>query len=250
MSVQEQLRELFLVDQQVRGLRSRVDAAARRLAVQQTRLGQYQRQFAEVGTQLKQARASAAHLEADAANVEGRIEKIRQTMAGVRNNKEYSALLVEVNTLKLDKAKIEDQALEHLGRVDELNGQAEEIGAKVAEQTRIVDLAQKEVDEGQGEIAEQLGALTRQREAAAEPIDPQALAMYQKLAKDYEGEALAEVEEQDRRRREYTCGACFMSLPIQVVNAALTATDKPVACSNCQRILFVSAELKDALVPK
>ena len=64
------------------------------------------------------------------------------------------------------------------------------------------------------------------------------------------GYALAEIEEQDRRRMEYTCGACFMSLPIQVVNATLTAQDKPVTCSSCGRILFAKAELKEALIPK
>ncbi len=49
---------------------------------------------------------------------------------------------------------------------------------------------------------------------------------------------------------EYTCGACFMSLPIQVVNATLTSKDKPVVCSSCDRILYATKELKEALVPK
>lgn len=250
MSVQEQLRQLFLLDQQVRGLRSRVDTASRRLTAQQAKLDQYQRQQSELNDQLKHAKAIAANLASDALASEQRIEKVRQTMTTVRSNKEYSALLVEVNTLKVDQEKIQETELEQMTKVEELEGRAQEISDKVDEQQRLVDLAQKEVTEGEAEIADQLGELVKERDAAAEPIDDETLTLYRKLNDDYDGEALAEIEEQDRRRMEYTCGACFMSLPIQVVNAALTSNNKPVVCSSCQRILYVDRELKEALIPK
>ena len=250
MSVQEKLRQLFLLDQQIRGLRSRVDAAARRLAAQQAKLDQYQRQQSELHDQLQQAKAVAANLASDALASEQRIEKVRQTMATVRSNKEYSALLVEVNTLKVEQEKVQEKEIEQMTRVEELEARHLEVSDKAVEQNKLVELAQKEVDEGEAEIAGQLDELVKERDAAAEPIDPETLALYRKLNDATEGEALAEIEEQDRRRMEYTCGACFMSLPIQVVNATLTTHDKPVVCSSCQRILYVGNELKEALIPK
>ncbi|MEM1107399.1 MAG: C4-type zinc ribbon domain-containing protein [Planctomycetota bacterium] len=249
MSVQEQLRELFVIDQQVRGLRSRVDAASRRLNAQRNKLEQLQRQAAELNEQHLKAKASAGNLEADSKGVDERIEKVRQTMSGVRSNKEYSALLVEVNTLKGEKDVVETKALEQLSKVEEIEALTEEVNAKVEAQAKLVAGAEKEVKDGEAEIADQLGDLESERDAAAEPIDPETLSLYQKLNEDTDGEALGEIEEQDRRRMEYTCGACFMSLPIQVVNATLTATDKPVICSSCGRILFAKAELKEALTP-
>ncbi|MEM7627191.1 MAG: C4-type zinc ribbon domain-containing protein [Planctomycetota bacterium] len=250
MSVQEKLRQLFLLDQQIRGLRSRVDAAARRLAAQQAKLDQYQRQQSELHDQLQHAKAVAADLASDSLASEQRIEKVRQTMTSVRSNKEYSALLVEVNTLKVEQEKIQEKELEQMTRVEELETRHQEISEKVNEQSKLVELAQNEVAEGEAEIAGQLDELVKERDDAAAPIDPDTLTLYRKLNDDYEGEALAEVEEQDRRRMEYTCGACFMSLPIQVVNATLTTSDKPVVCPSCQRILYAANELKDALIPK
>lgn len=250
LSLQEQLRALFSLDQQVRGLRSRVDAGTRRFNAQRTKLEQFQRQAEELNDQFKKTQAAAMTLEGDANGVESKIESLRQTMSTVRNNKEYSALLVEVNTLKLEKGKYEELALEQMAKVDELKARVDEVQGKAAEQGKLVELAQKEVDEAQAEISDQLDALTKERDAAAEHIDPDTLSLYRKLADDYDGEALAQVEEQDRRRMEYTCGACFMSLPIQVVNAALTTTDRPVVCVSCDRILYVSGELKEGLVPK
>lgn len=250
MSVQEKLRELFTIDLQVRGLRSRVDAASRRLNAQRNKLEQLERQASELNDQYMHAKASAASLETDSKGVEERIEKVRQVMAGVRSNKEYSALLVEVNTLKAEKDVYETKALEQMSKVEELQERADELNAKVKAQAKLVAGADKEVQEGQAEIADQLGDLEKERDEAAAPIAPDTLALYQKLNDDTEGEALGEIEEQDRRRMEYTCGACFMSLPIQVVNATLTAQDQPVLCSSCGRILYAKPELKEALIPK
>ena len=250
MSVQEQLHDLYRLDQQIRGLRSRVDAATRRLGVQRSRLEQQQQQASELHSQLHHAKAGSSSLANDGRTLDERIEKIRSTMANVRSNKEYSALLVEVNTLKVQKDKLETQELEQMTRVEDLEARHAEVEAKAAEQQKLVDAAEQEVKEGQSEISDQLEALEKERDAAAEPIDPTALSLYRKLASDFEGEALAVIEEQDRKRMEYTCGACYMSLPIQVVNATLTSKEKPVTCSSCDRILYVSKELKEALVPK
>ncbi len=250
MSVQDQLRTLYTVDRQLQALRSRVDAAARRLAATQTRLEQHERQHGELADQLKTAQAKVATQENEAASVEARIEQLRQTMSTVRSNKEYSALLVEVNTQKAEKAKHEDATLSEMGDVEELQLRLKLLATKTDEQRALVEGAQKEVTEGESEISDQLSELQTQRDAAAAPISQETLDLYTKLIDEFDGEALGEIEEQDRRRMEYTCGACFMSLPIQVVNATLTATDRPVQCSSCQRILHASPDLIDALLPK
>lgn len=250
MSVQDQLRTLYSVDRQLQALRSRVDAATRRLTATQTRLEQHERQQAELSDQLKAAQAKVSTQENEAASVEARIEQLRQTMSTVRSNKEYSALLVEVNTQKAEKAKYEDAALNEMTEVEELQSRLAVLSTKTDEQRVLVDGAQKEVTEGESEISEQLSELQTQRDAAATPIADDTMGLYTKLIDEFDGEALAEIEEQDRRRMEYTCGACFMSLPIQVVNATLTASITPVQCSSCQRILHASPELIEALLPK
>ena len=250
MSVQDQLRSLYTVDRQLQALRSRVDAAARRLAATQTRLDQHERQQAELADQLKTAQARVATQENEAATVEARVEKLRETMSTVRSNKEYSALLVEVNVQKAEKAKYEDAALSEMTEVEDLQSRLSVLSGKTDEQRKLVELAQAEVTEGESQISDQLTELQKERDDAAAPITEGTMNLYAKLIDEFDGEALGEIEEQDRRRMEYTCGACFMSLPIQVVNATLTATETPVQCSSCQRILHASPELIEALSPK
>ena len=46
---------------------------------------------------------------------------------------------------------------------------------------------------------------------------------------------------------EYTCGGCFTLLPVESVNALITKTDQLTTCGTCNRILYVSAELRESL---
>jgi predicted nucleic acid-binding Zn-ribbon protein len=145
MSVQQKLRTLFLLDTQLRGMRSRLDGATTRFERQKNKLAQIERQRTELAEQVKLNAVKASALEKQVKDVDTRVETLRNQMNSVKNNKEYSALLIEVNTLKIDKSKIEDQAIEQLGKVEELKAQAAELDLKATEQQKLVGAAEAEV---------------------------------------------------------------------------------------------------------
>lgn len=250
MALQDQLRELFLLDKQVRGMRARLDAALSRVKAQQSKRQQLQRQHDELTAQLKQAQVKTAAFERDAAELDGRIAKSRDQMNAVKNNKEYSALLLEVNTLKVDKSKLEDQALEEMGRLDILKAQIVEIDAKLEERAKIESVSESEVQTAREEVGAKLDEATAQRDAAAARVPPDVLSTFNRLADNYDGEAMAEIEEQDRRRMEYTCGGCYLSLPVERVNAVMTRRDEVITCPACNRMLFINQELQAAIGAK
>lgn len=250
MSLQEQMRALYLLDQEVRGLRSRLDAAIRRQQAQQNKLEQHQRQYAELEEQIRLGQAKAGALELQVKAAEDKIAKLREQMNTVKSNKEYSALLVEVNTLKVDKSKLEDEALARMGEVDALKQHLEQVEEKIQQQQKLVDLAAAEVASARAEVGQRLEEVTAQRDAAADQVPQEARALFNRLAQNYEGEAMAPVEEADRRRMEYNCGGCYMSLPIERVNALMMKPDDLVTCPNCGRILYLDQELKSAINSK
>lgn len=247
MPLQDQLYSYFELDQRVRAMRSRLDAATRRKDAQQRKLDQLKQAAAELDQQLKTAKAHAATLESEADALEERITTQRDKMNNVTSNKEYSALLVEVNTLKADKSKVDDAQLEAMSKAEVLEAEANGLNEKVESQTKLVAGATKEVAEAEQEVGGKLEELQVERDAAGEPLSDDIRKTFDRLSHTYDGEAMAEISEQDRRRMEYTCGGCYTLLPVESVNSLITRPDEITACGTCQRILYVSQELRESL---
>ncbi len=250
MSLQEQLHQLYLLDQQVRGLRSRLDAARRRQQALLKKHEQLQQQKTELQQQVKHGQARGATLEQQATDVEQRIEKLRKQMNTVRSNKEYSALLVEANALKLEKGQHEEAALEQMTEVEQLQQRLTEVQQKAEDQQKLVDQAGQEAEEALAEVGDKLEALTAKRDAAAAEVPADARQLFERQIEVHDGEAMAPVEEENRRRMEYTCGGCYMSVPIERVNSIMARPNEPTTCPNCGRILYIDQALKEALAPK
>jgi DNA-directed RNA polymerase subunit RPC12/RpoP len=53
---------------------------------------------------------------------------------------------------------------------------------------------------------------------------------------------MSPLEKPDRRREEYVCGACQMSLVVDVYNR-LHSRDELVTCTSCGRLLFIPEDL-------
>ncbi|MFK7788009.1 MAG: zinc ribbon domain-containing protein [Phycisphaeraceae bacterium] len=247
LPLQDQLYSYFELDQRVRAMRSRLDGATRRRDAQQHKLGQLKQAATELEQQLKTAKAHAATLESEADAIETRIISQRDKMNNVTSNKEYSALLVEVNTLKADKSKIDDAQLESMGKADTVGAEFDELSAKVEAQTKLVANATKEVTEATEEVGGKLEELEVERDAAGAPLSDAIRKTFDRLSHTYDGEAMAEIGEQDRRRMEYTCGGCYTLLRVESGNKLITKPDELTTCGTCHRSLYVASEVRESL---
>ncbi len=247
MSLAEKLHALYLLDQQVRGLSKRQDAASRRLAAQQRKLDQFQQQLNELEEQTRLAQAHAASLESESQAVEARINKLREQMNTVTTNKEYQAMLVEVNTFKADQGKLEDEAINELNRAEALSAERDAAAAQVEEQKKILAGAEQEVADAKSEVGERLAQVQGERDTAAGELPNDALQAFERQALAHDGEAMAIVHEQSRRHMEYTCGGCYMTIPVERLNALMVGRDIITDCPTCGRILYLDAEFKASM---
>ncbi|MEM9294259.1 MAG: C4-type zinc ribbon domain-containing protein [Planctomycetota bacterium] len=225
------------MDRNLRALRQRVDGATRRLKAQQSQLGRVTQQADELDQNLKQVKTAISTAEHEAEGVGERVESIREKMNSTTSHKQYQAMLVEMNTLKIERGKFEDTALEQMSAAEDLEQRHGDAVGAVAAQQKLVDSASSEVQEASAEIADRLAELEGERNEAAAVLPEDVRKLYEKLLEDYDDEPVAQIEVLNKRRNEYVCAGCYNILPVERVNRAISRPDELVTCPNCGRIL-------------
>lgn len=247
MGVTDALVRVYRVDKQLRDLRSRLHAAERFLKDQDSELGQLDARRASLEAQLRQTEAASLERESEAARLQARVDQLREQMNSAKTNKEYKAFLTEVNTFKADKERVDEEGLELLTKVDELKAAVAELDARRAERSKVRGVAASDRDQRADEIKGRVRELEVEREKLAGEVPPDVLGQYEALVRQLEDEAMAPIEELDRKRHEYSCGACMMSIPVETVSELLTGGDKISRCVSCGCILYIEPELADSV---
>ncbi|MFO0836497.1 MAG: hypothetical protein U0638_16135 [Phycisphaerales bacterium] len=248
MDVTAKLLRVFLVEKQIRGLQTRLKAAERFLNEQTSQVTQLDAKKTAIDAQLKQLAAVAKQAEGEVARLDARMATLRDQMNGAQTNKEYKAFLTELNTFKGEKDKAEQSALEAMTKVDDLKKQAGEIETQRAERDKLRGVAVAERDARAAEIKDRLDELTKERVSLTADVPGDSLRMLERLVNTRGEDAMAPIEIQDRKRHEFTCGSCQMSLPLDTVSG-LMSKGKLTTCVSCGCILYLGEEEAKSLQP-
>jgi uncharacterized protein len=250
MTLIESLINLHRVDGQVRALRGRLHSAERHLNSQSKQYNDLLQQQNELQTRRKQFQATSGAMEVEIKSIDDRLEKLRGELNSAVNNKQYAALLAELNTVKEQRGTLEDRLLADMENIEKIEAQLTALESQLAERKKIKDAAQAQLDERTADVGHRLAELESERNAAAAVVPPDALAIFDDLADSYEGEAMAAITEVDRKRREYTCAACNMFLPIEQISQLTSRSDALTRCPSCTRILFMQEEMRGSVAKK
>ena len=172
------------------------------------------------------------------AEIKQRQENIRksdQKLMSIKSNKEYQAVLTEIEDLKRQIARLEDNMIKLLFDLEEAEKHlAEDRNAWEEEKSRLEEEKQALDEERRREEA-RLAALDEDWQKIAEntprPLLDQFLEVRARVAG---GKAVAEV-------RDYVCQGCFMNIPAQMYNE-LHTTNILRFCPFCNRIIFVNGK--------
>lgn len=248
MHVTSKLLKVFLVDKQLRGLQTRLKASERYFAEQTDLLTQIESKRAGVEGQIRQMTVAAADQEGEVKRLDARMELLREQMNSAQTNKEYKAFLTELNTIKVDRDRFEQGALEQMTKIDALKSQLADLAAQKEERQRVKMVAGEECKTRAAEIKDRLEQLKVQRAELVTQVPKAAMATLERLLETRGDEAMASIEVQDRKRHEFTCGSCQMSLPIDTVSGLLV-DGKVTACVSCGCLLYIDEETAKAMQP-
>ncbi|HED54473.1 MAG TPA: hypothetical protein ENJ00_09795 [Phycisphaerales bacterium] len=247
MNETTKLLAVFRVEQRLRGLRSRLDAAERFLSEQETQLAKNAQQLESLASQLRQVTASIKESEDEIAKIDARVEKLREEMNTARTNKEYQAFLVEVNGLKIERGRVEEEVLAHMEQAEAIKSEIEKLEQDRTERDSVRKVAKKDRDTRHKEIESKVKELTAERDELAAEVQPRILSDLRRLLREREDDAMASIEVIDRKRHEISCSSCMMTLPIEVLSTLLSG--RLTLCSNCGCFLYIDDDAVEALQP-
>ncbi len=167
-----------------------------------------------------------------------KVEKLKARTSEIKTNKEYQALLKEIETAEQENKAIEDDILVLMEKADGASAAiaASEKRAREQEATLQAEKQEQEAEFARTEAT--LKEIEATRRDSVSKIQPSILGQYQALLVSKSGIAMAEA-------RGESCSGCYMSIPPQVfVN--VKKNESIITCPHCGRILYY----KEAIVQK
>ncbi|MFC1947335.1 zinc ribbon domain-containing protein [Chloroflexota bacterium] len=144
--------------------------------------------------------------------------------------KELSSLQQEIESLKNNRGKLEDRALEIMESIENSNTTISELRSHLEKLEIEWQEQQKDFTTELKELKNSISSLKEKRETLASEIDPQVLTVYEELKKQ-KGASVAKVE-------QGICRGCRISLPVNELQQVRSGN--MVRCSSCGRILFLA----------
>jgi hypothetical protein len=235
------LIKLQRVENRLRAVQNKLARCLRSVLFQENQLRTLQSNLETKQQEIKLTRIQTDRLELELRSQDEHITKLRAALNTARTNKEYSAILTELNMSKADDSKVESQVLELMKNVETDQAQCQEIQKQIDEQNAQLEQIRTEAEGKAAELQKEIDVIRKEWDLFAQKITSEAMSIFKRVAETYDGEAMAQVEQTDENVVSFSCGGCFMGLPTEVVNI-LSNKDEILRCSNCTRILYLKDE--------
>jgi predicted nucleic acid-binding Zn-ribbon protein len=232
------LIQLQSVENLLRATKGKLTRCRRNVLIHENQIRSLQNAFEVKKEEMQLTKVQADRLELELKIREEDITKLRASLNTAKTNKEYSALLTQLNTTKADNSKIETQVLELLREIEADEAECQKIKGQVEEQKKLLEQKRKESDTLSAKYEEEIRQIQKKWDELARTIPPEPLEIFKRVADTYDGEAMAKIEQQEGKTIGYSCGGCFMNITAESVNMLMTR-DEIIRCPICTRILFL-----------
>jgi len=168
-------------------------------------------------------------------------EKMKRTegkMFEVKTNKEYQALLTEIENLKGASVREEEEILQLLEEIDDLKKSLSKREKETAAALARIEGDKKALLEKMTRDREVLKKQMKRREIVAKQLESNLYQLYNTLSEKRQGLGVVRV-------RQETCQGCFVNVPPQMF-IEVQKNNALVRCPNCNRILYWEGDREEA----
>jgi predicted nucleic acid-binding Zn-ribbon protein len=224
------LIELQQVERRIRTLSDQQARAPKQLAALEEELRSAESRRDRERELLESARKARRQTETAVEELEQRAKKSRERLASVKTNKEYQALLKEIEDLQGLVRQREDQILEQMEVAERHHAIFEDEERAVARARERLEAEGAEIQGERVKADAQMVVLRKEQEELTPQIPTDLLQTYRVLIIHRSGIAVAPVS-------QGACQMCHMNLPPQLF-IDLQKDEQLLNCPACQRIIY------------
>lgn len=225
------LINLQAIDTRIVALEADAARLPKEIAAIHTGVEESRKQVEQAKTRLDAARKEQRTREKDLEVVQAKRAKNEARLYEVKTNKEYSAVLIEIEEIKQEKARMEEEILVLMETQERLTGEIREAEGRFKQregQGRTEEVSLREQLRG---IETDLTAVRTERRELAAKLPANILADYERILRARAGLALVPVTKPN------FCGACRVTITPQRLQE-LRAQSSLIPCESCGRYLY------------
>ena len=200
------------------------------LQVVDTKIGNLEALLAKIPDELSAIRATVQNAQATVENLRASIENAKKEIRAkekeleyqgaqrakceaklyeVKTNKEYSAVLVEIEQFKTQQGKIEEEILTLMDRQERMSREQQEAQARLNVRQEEARREEAEINHRLATFETELEAVRSERAQLVRNVPADLLAGYERLLRRHHGLAVVQVS------TNATCGGCYVTLTPQ-----------------------------------
>ena len=190
-----------------------------------------------IQTALLERRGAETEMQED----QGKVKTFQEQISRVRNQREYGALLQEIDTTKDQIKALEEQAFEAMERQETAQQERNEKREEFQELDDRYSVELKKWEAEKPRVAKDAKTLEEKIDGLRKLLPQNALQLFERIFERHGGHALASVHRMVRAKgpQVWHCGGCNYRVRPQAV-VEITNNGSVVPCDSCKRILYIA----------
>jgi len=198
--------------------------------------GDMSKNFTSAEEKLKVLQLAKKDKEIELGTKEEGLKKLQTQLYQLKTNKEYQAMLAEIESHKADISVVEEGVLVVMESLEETKKECETQKNALNQEEKYFKSEEEKLNASLKDDEAEISNLKAKRKTFTDEIDKEILAKYEHLLGPRGGLALVPVIGSD-------CGACHMRLNHQTINE-IKMLEHLVSCNSCARILYIPEDMQ------
>ena len=228
------LKQLQELDLQLKDLRDRLEQVPQQVSELDQALNENRRILEHAEAIVEEQQREQRQTENEVGSLREQLSRYKTQLMEVKTNKEYQAMLHEIETIERQIDAKEDQILELMLAAEDRLEKGRTLKQEFRTRDEELQLSRTEAESFSSEAATEIDRLKQERENLASALTPGRLFQYQRISRARGGRAISRII-------DGSCQGCNVVLRKQLI-AEVKTSARIATCEACNRILYYNSD--------